>query len=88
MIIWHEEQDKDLENQISEKRDSVKYKSNSTRNTQSKSITGTAQGDWVWVTQALLEVIEYEWHKHCSRCLSVSSISTTLWSVYSDDQIL
>ena len=43
---------------------SVKHKSNSTRNTQGMSITGTAQGDQARAARALLEVIECEQCKH------------------------
>ena len=42
MMIWHKEQDEDLNNQILEERGSVKHKSNSIRDTQGKSINEIA----------------------------------------------
>ena len=50
-------------NQTSEERDSIKHEPNSTRNTQGKGITGTAQGNQVQALQAaraLLKMIECE----------------------------
>ena len=43
MIVWHEEQDKDLRDQTLEERGSVKHKSNSIRNTCKVCTSGTAQ---------------------------------------------